>query len=207
MNVKILTGISILGLGLVGLSGSANAADPIDPQTGSTPVDVNFASGLLTLDAVPNPFNFGTLAISDEVVTANLVSTNTYSAGITDLRGSEAGYVLTVQAEPLTAFNGAKLDGSNITLDDGTAIFVGTEQGSATAPVVNQAITADTLDLNGDPVPTAVATAANNTTEGLQSWSIAWTGNNINLIVNPTEAQAVSYQTNLVWTLSDVPVL
>lgn len=174
-------------------------------QTGVTQADANFTTGNLTLNEVPNKFDFGTLPLSTSTVIQPLEKDIDYNLVVTDTRGTENGYRVTASAPVMTSLDSKhKLQGNNIKLTNPTVSQVG-QGGNASAPVTNNDFYADATDQDGQPIPTVVSTAKANSTEGNLTWKTSWNGSNINLIVQPGEAQAAQYRTNITWTLSDAP--
>lgn len=186
---------------VIGLNTSSIFAATQSGTTGST---VTFAGGALTLNSVPNTFNFGSVSIGTSTTTQPLSAGNNYILTVTDTRGLLAGYHVTVSAPVLTSGDGSKLNGNNIRLTNPTTQLVGTGLGLL-PPVVNQTFYADAVDGLGSPVPSTVSTSALNTLQGGSQWQIIWPGNNVNLIVQPGEAQAKQYSTTITWTLYDTP--
>lgn len=172
--------------------------------TGQTSADVTFTAGTLDITTAMPAINFGTIVLSQDTIVQSATS-GTYTTTINDLRGGKSGYKLTVSASPLHATSGDSLKGHNITLANGTATFNGPTQGSAVAPIVTSAITADTLGPDNTPMASDVAIATANTNQGILKWDLNWTPENIKLTVQPGEAKAQSYSTTLNWVLSDAP--
>lgn len=201
---KMTLSFILLFTGFIAPSLHLHAA-PEKNQTGETRASVNFRSGNLILERVPKEFAFGTLPISSQPQSATLSPKEVYTVAITDLRGTAGGYRLTAQAKPLTSYSGDTFNGNNITASAPKTEFIGENQGEATPPVVEESAILDALDANNESVPSLIATAKAGTTEGVLSWGINYTGDNIQLSVAPTEAKATEYYTNIVWTLNDVP--
>lgn len=119
----------------------------------------------------------------------SLVGENSF-VRITDLRGDVGGYQLTVQASPMKSTSDAsiKINGSNITLESGTAVFA-TDYNDANndiknnPPVIAPKIYADAVGVNGTTIPELVATAS--PIQGQLIWDIKWKNENINLTVQP----------------------
>lgn len=188
----------------VGSQVSANTLSSPD-QSGTTQADANFSTGNLVLNNVPNKFDFGTLPISTDTVTQSLPKENNYDLTVTDTRGTENGYRVTASAKPMASLDGKyNLDGNNIHLTNPIVSQV-TKGPKATAPTANNDFYADKVDEKGETVPSWVSTAKAHSTQGSLTWKTSWNGSNINFVVQPDEAKAVQYRTNIVWTLTDAP--
>lgn len=199
--MKRLLFLGTILLWIIGLNTSSIFAAT---QSGTTGATVTFAGGLLTLNGVPNTFNFGSVSIGTSTSTQSLPTGNNYILTVTDTRGLLAGYRVAVSAPVLTSGDGAKLNGNNIRLSNPSANLVGTGLGLL-PPLINQNFYVDAVDGSGNAVPTTVSTAALNTLQGASQWQVVWSGNNVNLIVQPGEAQAKQYSTTITWTLYDTP--
>lgn len=174
-------------------------------QEGITQADANFEAGRLVLNRVPDKFDFGTLPISTDTVTKPLPKDEQYSLVVTDTRGRENGYRVTVSVPAMTSLDGEhSLKGNNILLIDPKVTPLG-EFEQTSAPTANNKFYADSVDEEGEPLPTEILIAKNDTDEGLLAWQTAWAGNNIRFSVQPGEAQSRLYRTNIMWTLSDAP--
>ncbi|MGL5042517.1 MAG: WxL domain-containing protein [Culicoidibacterales bacterium] len=177
-----------------------------EDQTGKTGVTVTFGQGELILNQVPEIFDFGILPISTATVVRSLPreEKKEYNLVVTDTRGSETGYSVSVRTERLSAKE-VKLQGNNISLIKPEVRQL-TDSIHSKAPVVRDEFFADAVDGEGNAVPTVISTARNFTPEGSLTWQAGWAADHIRLIVQPGEASALSYYTTIVWTLSDVPV-
>lgn len=202
MNKQLL----LASLGVATLTAFALSPVKVDAnQTGVTQADANFTSGSLVLNQVPNKFDFGTVPISTSTVIQPLKKEANYNLVVTDTRGMANGYRVTASAPVMTSLDGEhQLNGNNIHLTNPTVSQLGQGE-NASAPITNGDFYADATDHEGKPIPTVVSTAKANSSQGNLTWETSWNGSNINFIVQPGEAQAVHYRTNITWTLSDAP--
>lgn len=112
-----LKSTSVLAIALIA-SGVVATATPVS-ATQQLPIGtegkVNFTAGNLTLDQVPS-FDFGTQAIT--TTSERYDATNEGFVKVTDLRGTDAGWCLTVIASELIA-DGKTLKDAEMTLGSG----------------------------------------------------------------------------------------
>ncbi|WP_339014670.1 WxL domain-containing protein (plasmid) [Lactococcus garvieae] len=202
MNKQLLfTSLGVATLTVLALAPIKADAD----QTGTTQADASFASGSLVLNQVPNKFDFGTLPLSTSTVIQPLSADDSYDLVVTDTRGMENGYRVTASAPVMTSLDGQhQLNGNNIHLTNPTVSEVGSG-GNTSAPTTNNDFYADAVDQDGNPIPTVVSTASTDSSQGNLTWKTSWNGADVNFIVQPGEAQATQYRTNITWTLSDAP--
>lgn len=186
-SMKLASALTVVAVaGTVGLSTiSAHAATTPQNSTGK----VTFTAGDLTLDKVPN-FDFGTQQIKAQDQNYNAQAQS--EVKVTDLRGSSAGWTLTVTAGKLK--NGAKeLVGAQVSLANGTV-----------ANTSNETVTATDTTLTPEQsvkVMNAAAGNGNGVTTG--TWQTA----GVKLHVPGASAKsAVQYTSDLTWTLTDAPV-
>ncbi len=161
-----------------------------DTQNQTSQGQITFAPGALTLDQVPS-FDFGTQNISVQNQTYG--ATQNSIVRITDLRGTAAGWNLTVKATELQTSSGKKLDGAQITLNNGSAINT-----SNTPPTVIDGVLTPNSAVQVLSAPAGVgdgATAA--------SW-IQGTGVTLD-VPGSSSKTAEQYTAELTWTLTDAP--
>ncbi|WKB35146.1 WxL domain-containing protein [Terrilactibacillus sp. S3-3] len=149
--------------------------------------------------------DFGTQTLSSQIQDYTLNSGTNHTLTVTDNRGTGAGWEVTVQADKLHTASGKMLDGGNIIIDQTQNI---NGNGSvATAPDVAESITADTFDINGNPVPAEIVGAKADNHQGMGTWDINWADSNIHLKINPGEAYSgQAYTATITWTLNDTPL-
>ncbi|EIR4022316.1 WxL domain-containing protein [Enterococcus faecalis] len=185
-SMKLTSALTVAMIaGGIGFSSiSANAA----PQNQNSTGEVTFIPGNLTLDAVPD-FDFG-----QQQITAQDKNYNAQSASevqVTDLRGSSAGWELTVNATQLES-NGKALTGSQINLTNG----VGTNNNGETVTFSNSVLVPST--------EVKVMSAAQNNGNGISKGT--WQATDVTLHVPGTTTKAAGqYTATLTWTLKDVP--
>lgn len=196
-----------------------NPIDPVDPEGPNPgtdgPLSIDFASSLdfgVNKIANTNQTYFARAQTYTDIdPTANYVQ-------ISDNRGTNAGWTLKVKQESqfsaTTATLNNVLTGAKITLKNASVA----SNSSATAPREN-----DEIVLNPDGTESLVMSAANLTGAGtwVNSWGTVETVSEVNSegetvevavtkdvsleVPGSTPKDAVKYQTNLVWTLTDVP--
>lgn len=188
--------------------------DPTDPTTPITPGDGDNGASAgtgLSLIYAPSTLDFGSHEIdvtkdnNYQAVGAKTVlmgSTNKVGLQVSDARGTNAGWTLTVNATDGTSGNLSTLKGATITLPAGTALSTGTETGTtadngatvqavsalsvdgATETIMSAAdkkgagITSDLMDQNAITLNVAAATASATTYTGQLDWSLASTPGN-----------------------------
>lgn len=151
---------------------------------------VAFIAGELTLDQVPN-FDFGSQAITttDQTYTA----TTSGKAKITDLRGSSAGWELTVKASELQA-NSKTLKNAQMSLENGSVTNTNGE-----------IVTTTNVTLTPNTAVKVLSAATNN---GNGESSVEWEKTNAKLFVPGTSTKtAAEYKATLTWTLADAPTV
>ena len=169
-----------------GIGFSSISADAVAPQNSTG--KVTFTAGDLTLDKVPS-FDFGTQQITtqDQDYDAQAQS----EVQVTVLRGSSAGWTLTVTAGKLKA--GVKeLTGAQVSLASGVV-----------ANSSNETVTASDTTLTPEQsvkVMNAAAGNGNGVTTG------TWQTTGVKLHVPGASAKsAEQYTADLTWTLTDAP--
>lgn len=187
-SMKLTSSLTVAMIaGGIGFSSiSADAA----PQNQNSTGKVTFTAGDLTLDQVPD-FNFGAQEIK--------ATTETYGAQdeskvqVTDLRGSSAGWNLTVTAGKLKTASMKELVGAQVTLHSGQA----NNDNGETVTVTDGILTPDSA--------VKVLDAANGQGNGVSTGT--WAANTgVTLEVPGTSAKsAEQYTADLTWTLTDAP--
>jgi len=185
--------------------------DPTDPTTSITPGDGDngAAAGTgLSLIYAPSTLDFGSHEI--DVTSANkyaasftgsktvlMGTTGKVGLQVSDARGTNAGWTLTVNATDGTSGNLSTLKGATVTLPAGTALSTGNEAGTtadngatvqgvsalsvggATETIMSAAdtkgagITSDLMDSAAITLNVAAATASAKTYTGQLNWSLA----------------------------------
>ena len=185
--MKLASALTVVAVaGTVGLSTiSAHAATTPQNSTGK----VTFTAGDLTLDKVPN-FDFGTQQIKAQDQNYNAQAQS--EVKVTDLRGSSAGWTVTVTAGKLKA--GAKeLVGAQVSLANG-----------AVANTNSETVTAPNVTLTPDQSVKVMNAAAGN---GNGETTGTWQGTDVQLHVpGASTKSAGQYTADLTWTLTDAPV-
>ncbi|AMP20978.1 hypothetical protein AZF37_07215 [endosymbiont 'TC1' of Trimyema compressum] len=81
---------------------------------GETTVNAEFQPDKLTLDSVPKIFSFKPIPLTLYPDIIPLGENDTYQMIVTDNRGTDSGYNVTVQAEKMRTKEGIALSGNNI---------------------------------------------------------------------------------------------
>lgn len=185
---------------MIGINYSAFA------ESSTTNASVTFQAletGALSLDKVPDAFDFGTQTLSSQPQDDTLGTGTNPALTVTDNRGTGAGWHVTVQADKLHTLSGKTLNGGNIIIDQAQNI---NGNGSISDPPAAQSVTADTYDGSGNPVPVTIVGAQADQHQGMGTWDINWTGDQIHLKISPGEAYSEAYSATITWTLNDTPV-
>lgn len=152
---------------------------------------VAFTAGELTLDQVPN-FDFDTHMISGRDETYNIKEEA--QAQVTDLRGSSAGWRLTVTQDDQLKTGDYYLPGAQITLKAGTVLNTNDEQPTARDVVLIPKSAATVLIADKD--------------KGNGVSTLNWSTSQATLSVpGTTTKRATEYKTTLTWTLADAPTV
>lgn len=183
---------------------------PVDPGT-KKPTDKGDNNnggkpgGGLSLIYVSNKLDFG----SHEI---DAINDNTYTAGekdsatdglydgktdlieVSDVRGTNGGWTLSVTGSTLTGTDGAKIKGATLALPAGSVSNTGADSNGATATAVTDA-------LNGSAA--TVLSAKANTGAGVTMDQIQ--PGDIKLMIPANTAKAQAYSSTLTWSLSDTP--
>ena len=188
-----LKSTSALALALIA-GGVVATATPVsaDQTTGTvqfTAGNLEFGDG--TGQTVPS-FDFGLNAITTQDKTYNTTAGGILA--VTDLRGSNAGWKVTVaQQNQLKTVNNDMLTGASLTLDAGTVTNTNGE---------DPANTAITLTPDGSSVEVLKAEAG----KGNGISKLTWGTDKAKLFVpGSTTKKAAQYTATLEWTLSDSP--
>ncbi|MFC6182231.1 WxL domain-containing protein [Lactiplantibacillus daowaiensis] len=193
-----------------GSTSTVNPVDPTDPNKNLDPepgTDTNGgkAGGGLSLIYVPANLSFGSneidvqndknYALDTTDTTATNLLNNNVVVEVSDVRGTNAGWSLTVSGSALTGADNKTAAGASITLPAGNVTASGaTSNNGATA-------TAATVNLDGSS--TNVMGAAVDNGAGVTVNQMDPTGVKLNVSANTVSAQA--YKSTLTWNLSDTP--
>ena len=195
---------------------NTGTVDPVDPNNPNVPDPGNTDNGAkpgggLSLIYVTDQLDFGTHQIdvlNPNTYAANYVdsTTSTNSANVShlwnskaviqvsDVRGTNAGWHLTVQGAQLTGADGTALTGATLALKDGSLTNSGTtSNGVVSSDVANAINDSSNLILNAP-----VNDGAGVTVDQIDP-------SNITLTVPANVAKAQAYSTTLNWTLADTP--
>jgi len=190
---KMLLGLMLSATLLGGTAVTANAADTTG-TTGTSDGTVSFTGGDLTMATNSGTLDFGSgNKISNADSVFNVADTATAPIiTITDLRGTGAGWNLTVkQSNQFTNTENNTLDGASINLNG--------ELGDSSSKVVTSGVALDPD--NG--VNPAVATAAKDT--GLGTTYINYSGSTLHVPSSSPVRATSAYQTTLTWNLGSTP--
>jgi len=196
---------------------STQVVNPVNPdKPGTTDASGDGANGAaaggdLSLIYVTNQLDFGSHEIdvaNDQVYAANYSDAKdaTKSANVSklwnnhavievsDVRGTNAGWNLTVSGSPLKGVDGSTLKGATLALPTGSLTNTGSDSNGTAAVAV-----ANALDTSAAQVLAAGKdTGAGITVDQLDP-------SNIKLTVPANQAKAQGYTTSLTWNLSDTP--
>lgn len=167
----------------------ANAA-----TDGSSTGDVTFTGGTLSMSVDTTNLAFG----SNEITSSNatLATSTTPTVTVSDLRGTSAGWTLTVAQGQ--QFNTAA-DGTGSALTNAALTVAGTESDSA---VTNGSTTLTPGTTSTPGAAGAVASAKNGTGNG--DSTVKFTDSKL-AVPGTTTKLATGYTTTLTWNLSDTP--
>ncbi|MCW6147665.1 WxL domain-containing protein [Lactiplantibacillus plantarum] len=115
---------------------------------------------------------------------------------VSDVRGTNAGWKLTVTGSNLTGTDGTAAKGATLSLPKGDVVNSGSEANGAVA-------TASEVALNGTVGSSAVLNADKGGGSGVTVSRLDPKALTLNIKANTVKAQA--YSANLNWTLSDLP--
>ncbi|WP_088815494.1 MULTISPECIES: WxL domain-containing protein [Listeria] len=191
--------------------------DPTDPGADVTPTEpVNPTSGALRIDFAA-ALNFGTQKISGEAKNYNALYTEVTTAlggkkyvpnfvQVTDNRGSNSGWSLSVSGTEFVSASHAVLEGAALTM---SGVHLTSTMDSKFTPSV--VATDVTLNASGQNLVTA------RENEGMATWAIAFgnlsgadelaTNPNVSLHI-PAEARKIAgetYTSTITWTLEATP--
>lgn len=196
---RSLVGASLLAVLGMGMMTSAFAAEGDVVKSNKTDVTIkapaSVGNGGLDLETSAIK-SFGQIELG--------TTPETYKTGfdkalkVTDLRGTQAGYSLSVSASQFQNTDGHKLPVGSITLDGVKSIErVGTGTGTAPLAKLNS-----TTAIDGGEV--LVANAAAGTGAGV--FDISFNEDALGLIVDATTAKVGTYESTLTWNLQATPV-
>lgn len=186
--LKLPTVLTIVAVaGGIGLSSTSVSAATQDE---SSEGEVTFTAGALTLDQVPS-FDFGNQNISAETQTYGAQSESVVK--VTDLRGTSAGWNLTVTATDLKMGPSTFLTGAQITLSNGSTTNTSNETVTATNGVLTPNSAVRVLD------------AANGAGNGVSTGTWAQTTGVTLEVPGSTSKSVGKYSADLTWTLTDAP--
>lgn len=191
---KMVLGLMVVA-GLLGTSTVvANAADTGGVSTG----DVSFSSGGLSMSVDSVPLSFGNSKIS--TVGATLGASSSPTVTVSDLRGNNAGWSLTVAQGQ--QFN-TKTDASGSGLTGAALTVVGTkDSGYSSDSTVNNATLTPGKTTNGPASLVASASAGHG--NGISQFHF---GSSTLIVPDEREAPklAQGYSTTLTWSLNATP--
>lgn len=186
--------------------------DPVDPTNPVDPTDPGDGGGGETGDKGPLAIVYATKAVNfglDETkdgqyavsqtvpVSAksqDLKGSNFISLQVGDVRGTSAGWTLSVSANQFTSAKSGELAGATLLLGEGTNVLAGGATGTpAVAAQVDNAIGAGGTVLSAAPTTGA----------GLNADKIR--ADKMTLTIPAGSAQTDTYTTTLNWSLSDTP--
>lgn len=166
--------------------------DPDHPGTGN--------EGPLTLDYASS-FEFNDTKITSGTVEATPKSdgagldSNLYGAQVTDVRGTGAGWNLTVQLDKLSEDGGHELKGATLSLPAGN-VTTNNEDSS-------NAATSTAVTLGTDNTAQTILTASQD--QGMGTWFSEMNGDNVKLSI-PGGQYSGNYTSTLTWSLTDAPM-
>jgi len=177
---RVATGLAVV---------SAFAVAPMAAQAEDTNVGGTLTAGSLS-NTAPAIAALGNVALTG---VAQTKTTDVGAWSVTDARGSNAGYSITLAATAPTVGGSAPAAGTGGSLTMGAAptASVGAGNGAATGPVRN--VSAQVLGTTA----VSIANAAATTGQGL--WDFAAVGNNLSVVI-PGNASAGAYNSTLTYT-------
>ncbi|HFD0793059.1 TPA: WxL domain-containing protein [Enterococcus faecium] len=188
-SVKLISALTITMIagGIEFFNHSVDAATQDSKSTGQ----VEFIGGDLTLDAVPS-FDFGKQNITTNTQTYNAQSESI--ATVSDLRGTAAGWNLTVKQDTqLKTTENDVLVGAQLQLSDGSLETTGND----TATVSNGVLV---------PEGAALKVLDAESGKGTGTFSAKWATTGATLEVPGSSTKlAKQYTADLTWTLTDAP--
>lgn len=181
-----------------------NPVDPTDPSNpgegggnGATP------GGDLSLIYVTSKLDFGTHEINvldDKQYSANDSTSDVSSLWnnkavieVSDVRGTNAGWTLSVSGNPLQGKDGSLIKGASLALPQGVVSNAGESNGAYSVPVSN-ALSGDSATVLSSKKDSGAGVTVNQLEP-----------NDIKLEVPANSAKAQEYTSTLNWTLSDTP--
>lgn len=184
---KMVLGLMVVA-GFLGTSTvAANAADK-DPTSKS---DVAFSEGKLSMSVDSVPLSFGKSEISAAGATLGASSSPTVT--VSDLRGNNAGWSLTVAQGQQFKTNA----GDSVLTNAGLKVASDKISGDSTVNTAN-------TSLNPGTTPTMVASASAGHGNGISQFNF---GSSTLIVPDEREAPklAQGYSTTLTWNLTDAP--
>ncbi|WP_137625412.1 WxL domain-containing protein [Lactiplantibacillus pingfangensis] len=194
---------------------TVSPVDPSNPDKTTDPGDGNngaAAGGDLSLIYVPASLDFGTSEIDvsndkaldlDKTSAATTLWESNAVIEASDVRGTNAGWSVTVKGDTLTGTDGATIKGATLTLPEGTV----SNSGNQTKTNANGAYaTAQNVDLATTDSTVAgvqVLGAKENNGAGVTVSNL--NPDNIKLNIPANTAKAETYKTTLNWTMNDTP--
>ena len=197
---------------------STQTVSPVDPSNPDTPTDPGngnngaAAGGDLSLIYVPASFDFGTSEIDvlndkaldlDTTSAATTLWENNAVVEVSDVRGTNAGWKVTVKGDTLTGTDGATIKGATLTLPEGTVSNSGnaTKTNANGAYASGQTVDLATTDSTVAGVQVLGAKANNGAGVTVSNLNPA----NIKLNIPANTAKAQTYTTTLNWSMDDTP--
>ncbi|MDK1717504.1 WxL domain-containing protein [Dellaglioa algida] len=189
-----------------------SGVDPVDPTKPEVPTDPGDGNNGGTEDKGPlaivyatDKVSFGLGKIEDKkyvfeskvpvsAKSQDLQGSNFISLQVGDVRGTSAGWILSVSADQFTSPTYGELGGATLTLGEGENVLTGSATGTA-------AVSAKVDNVIG--AGGTVLSAAPTTGAGLNADKIS--ANNMTLTIPAGSAKVDTYTTTLNWSLKDVP--
>ncbi|MFD1421831.1 WxL domain-containing protein [Lactiplantibacillus songbeiensis] len=192
---------------------TVNPVNPDNPGTSDNSGDKGngaAAGGDLSLIYVTNKLDFGSHEIdvsNDQTYAANYTDSDTTKSAdvsslwnnkavveVSDVRGTNAGWNLTVSGTALTGTDGTTLKGATLVLPTGTLANTGSSSNGTQSVAVTNAL---------DTAAAQVLTAGKDNGAGITTDQL--NPSDIKLTVPANQAKAQGYTTKLTWNLSDTP--
>lgn len=170
-----------------------DAQTPADVQDPAEDDQITGSTGPLTIDYVSN-LDFGTHEIDVAEATYLLDTPETPYVQLSDRRGTQAGWNLSVQASTFTNDGVDTLNGAFLSFNNGD---VRTNLDNVTPPTT----TDFQVTAGGDAA--TVTNAAQG--EGIGTWLTVWNNPDVSLTIPQGAASEGVHTSTLTWTLSDAP--
>ncbi|MHC9536551.1 WxL domain-containing protein [Dellaglioa sp. BT-FLS60] len=203
---KYLLATTLLGAAVVGLGtmNSVSAADTGKKTTATATFEAGEnpdGGGSLEIKDATQGLDFGTNKISAADV--SLPAKSGLDVTVSDLRGSFAGWNVSVSGTPLKVDSdgdgkgdGAELGGASLVLPKGSVL---------NGDIATDDITATGVDNLLDGSASINATAEKEKNDGAGTTKVSYAADGILLNVVGGSAHAAAYATTLTWTLTDAP--